>query len=273
MSTTAMPRRLAAVKRIRAIGRAELLLFWRNRTALFNALLVPVLIIGAVAMATADSGTGGDDALRSNALLTTGMLGVVLVGVVYYNLVTTYVARREELVLKRLRVGEVTDVEILAGTASPAIAIAAAQIVLFVVAGAAFLGLPVPVNAPVLILGAMGGVGVFVILAVTSSAFTRTVELAQITTLPVLVVCLLGSGLVFPLDLLPGPGADLVRLLPLTPAVDLMRLGWLGTTGEGAPRDFVGVLGAATAPALTLALWAALGVAAVRRWFRWEPRR
>jgi ABC-2 type transport system permease protein len=183
------------------------------------------------------------------------------------------VARREELVLKRLRVGEITDVEILAGTASPAIAIAAAQIVLFIAAGAAFLGLPVPVNAPVLILGAMGGVGVFVILAVASTVFTRTVELAQITTLPVLIVCLFGSGLVIPLDQLPEPGADLARLLPLTPAVELMRLGWLGTAGAGVPRDFVGVLGVAAVPAMTLALWAALGVAAVRRWFRWEPRR
>ncbi|WP_233625186.1 ABC transporter permease [Actinoplanes sp. ATCC 53533] len=264
---------VAAMRRTRSIGRAELLLFWRNRTALFNALLVPVLIMGAVAGATMDSDAARDGELRGNALLTTGMLGFVLISVVYYNLVTTYVARREELVLKRLRVGEVTDLEILAGTASPAIAIAAAQIVLFVVAGAALLGLPVPVNAPVLILGAMGGVGVFVILAVASSAFTRTVELAQITTLPVLVVCMLGSGLVVPLELLPGPAADIVRLLPLTPAVELMRLGWLGTTGEGVPRDFVGVLGAATAPAMTLALWAALGVAAVRRWFRWEPRR
>jgi ABC-2 type transport system permease protein len=263
----------AAIRRTRSIGRAELLLFWRNRTALFNALVVPVLIIGLVAIATAGSDAGRDDEVRGNALLTTGMLGFVLVYVVYYNLVTTYVARREELVLKRLRVGEVTDVEILAGTASPAIAIAAAQIVLFVVAGAVFLGLPVPVNAPVLILGALGGVGVFVILAVASSAFTRTVELAQITTLPVLLVCMLGSGLVIPLEVLPEPGADIARLLPLTPAVDLMRLGWLGTSGEDAPRDFLGVLGVATAPAMTLALWAALGVAAVRRWFRWEPRR
>ena len=258
---------VAAARRIRAIGRAELLLFWRNRIALFNALLVPVLIIGLVALADLDSGADG------NALLTTGMLGFVLVGVVYYNLVTTYVARREELVLKRLRVGEVTDLEILAGTASPSIAAAAAQIVVFVVAGAVLLGLPVPVNAPVLLLGALGGVGVFVILAVASSVFTRTVELAQITTLPVLVVSMLGSGMMFPLDAVPEPGADLLRLLPLTPAVDLMRLGWLGTAGEDAPRDFVGVLGVSAAPAMTLAVWAALGVAAVRRWFRWEPRR
>jgi ABC-2 type transport system permease protein len=259
----------AAIRRIRSIGRAELLLFWRNRTALFNALLLPVAIVGAIASANLDAGGG----LSSNALLVTGLLGFVLLGVVYYNLVSTYVARREELVLKRLRVGEVTDVEILAGTACPAIVIAVAQIVLSVGAGAVFLGLPGPVNAPVLALGALGGVVLFVVLAVVSSTFTRTVEMAQITTLPVLVACMLGSGLVLPLEVLPGPVAGVLRFLPLTPAVDLMRLGWLGTTGGGTPKDFVGVLGAAAVPAAILAAWVALGVLAVRRWFRWEPRR
>jgi ABC-2 type transport system permease protein len=84
---------------------------------------------------------------------------------------------------------------------------------------------------------------------------------------------MLGAGVAIPLGLLPGPLAEVLRFLPLTPAVDLMRLGWLGTTGEGAPKGFLGVLGAAAVPAATLVVWVALGVVAVLRWFRWEPRR
>jgi ABC-2 type transport system permease protein len=145
--------------------------------------------------------------------------------------------------------------------------------VLFVAAGAVFLGLPVPVNVPVLALGALGGAGVFVVLAAASSAFTRTVEMAQITTLPVLFACVFGSGLVLALEVLPPPVANVLRLLPLTPPTDLMRLGWLGTAGTDAPKDFVGVLDAAILPSVTLAIWAAIGVVAVARWFRWEPRR
>lgn len=259
----------AAIRRIRSIGRAELLLLWRNRLALFNALLLPVGIVGF--LASANIGDAGG--LSSNAFLTTGLLGFVLLSVVYYNLVSTYVARREELVLKRLRTGEITDAEILLGTASPAIVIAVGQIVLFVGAGAAFMGLPVPVNAPILLLGAIAGVGVFVLLAAASATFTHTVEMAQITTLPILVVCMVGSGVAVPLQVLPEPVAEVLRFLPLTPTVDLMRLGWLGTTGEGAPKDFVGVLGAAAVPTGILAAWMALSVVAVRRWFRWEPRR
>jgi ABC-2 type transport system permease protein len=268
VSPVSRARAAGAARRVRAIGRAELLLLWRNRMALFNALVPPVAIIALVAGANADSG-----GLSTNAFLVTTLLGFVLLSVVYNMLVGTYVARREELMLKRLRVGEATDAEILAGTAGAAIVLALAQIVLFVVAGAVFLRLPVPVNAPVLAFGVLAGVGVFVLLAAASATFTRTVELAQVTTVPIVLACLAGSGVIVPLSVLPGPVAAALRFMPLTPVVELLRLGWLGTTGDGPPRTFVGVLGAAALPAGVLAAWTVLGAVVVRRWFRWEPRR
>ncbi|WP_222598607.1 ABC transporter permease [Lentzea tibetensis] len=254
--------------KIRSIGLAELLLLWRNRTALFNALVLPFAIILPIASIEFDG-----DALSHSAFVITSMLGFVMLAPVYYNLVTTFVARREELVLKRLRVGELSDTEILAGTASSAIAIAVAQIVLFIGAGAALLGLPMPVNAPVLLVGVLGGVALFALLAAVSAAYTRTVEMAQITSLPVLMACVIGSGLTVPLSSLPDAVAGALRFLPLTPVMDLLRLGWVGTTGESAPLDFTGVLGSAVTPVALLAVWTVLGAVAVRRWFRWEPRR
>jgi ABC-2 type transport system permease protein len=235
--------------RIASLVRAELLLFWRNRLAVINALVPPVAIIGLAASA----GIGA-------VPLVTGLLGLVQLGTVYYTLVTTYVARREELVLKRLRVGVLTDLEILAGTAGPVVVIALAQFVLYLAAGAIFLHLPAPTNVPLLAVGALGGVVVFVPLAAASAAYTRTVDLAQLTTLPIVVACLLGSGLMMPLDALPGPVAGALRLLPTAPAMELMRLGWRGGS-------------AGLVPMLTLAAWTAVGLVAARRWFRWEPRR
>ncbi|WP_425435676.1 hypothetical protein, partial [Lentzea kentuckyensis] len=82
-----------------AVGQAELTLFWRNKTALFNSLALPLLLAPAL-MAAANA---------EGKPLIVGLIGFVLVMAVYYNLVTTFVARREELVLKRLRVGELTD--------------------------------------------------------------------------------------------------------------------------------------------------------------------
>lgn len=254
--------------KVQSLGKAELMLFWRNRTAVFNGLLLPVAMILPLSSVKPDTGN-----LAGNAFLITSVLGFVLLTAVYYNLVTTFVARREDLVLKRLRVGELTDPEILAGTASPAIVIALAQITLFGAVGAAVLGLPVPVNPPVLLIGVAGGLGVFVLIAAVSAAYTRTVEMAQVTSLPVLLACTVGSGLMLPLTAVPDVVADVLRLLPLTPVMDLLRLGWVGTTGEATPTDFAGVLGLAAKPIAVLAVWAVLGAVAVRRWFRWEPRR
>jgi len=90
--------------------------------------------------------------------------------------------------------------------------------------------------------------------------------------LPVLVVSMIGSGVAGSLDSLPDALATVCRMLPLTPVLDLVRLGWLGTTGADAPRDFTGVLVEARQPAVIILLWLAIGVSAIRRWFRWDTR-
>jgi ABC-2 type transport system permease protein len=114
---------------------------------------------------------------------------------------------------------------------------------------------------------------VFVLLAAASTALTPTVEMAQVTTTPVLVVPALLSGLFFPLDQLPEPLSRLGQVLPLSPVVDLLRLGLTGTTADGASVGVAASFGPAVVPALVLAAWVDAGVWATRRWFRWEPRR
>ncbi|MFH8472014.1 sensor histidine kinase [Streptomyces sp. NPDC018000] len=129
--------------RLNALGRAELTLLARNRTAVFVALLVPLAMIAAMKSTLEQIDLGGTGLTVAGAALSGG-IGMVLMQVVYMNLVAAYVARREELVLKRLRTGEVTDREILAGTALPSAALALAQTVLVVLAGAVFFGLGAP---------------------------------------------------------------------------------------------------------------------------------
>ncbi|GGU14956.1 ABC transporter permease [Lentzea flava] len=234
--------------RATAVGQAELKLFWRNRTALFNSLVMPVLIVPLLMSVDADG-----------VPLIVGLTGFVLLMAVYYNLVTTFVARREELVLKRLRVGELTDPEILFGASLPSVVVALGQMALFAVIVGVITGVALPARPWFLVVGVVGGVTVFALLAAVSSAFTRTVEMAQVTSLPVLVACLLGSGLFFPLSVLPDGVATVLRLLPLSPVLDLLRAGWSD--------------GPVLRPLIVLAVWIALGTYAVRRWFRWDPRR
>jgi ABC-2 type transport system permease protein len=192
---------------------------------------------------------------------------------VYYQLVTSLVARREELVLKRLRTGEATDLEILAGTAAPAVAIAWAQLVLAGITSAALFGFSTPVNVLLVLLALVLGSLVFVLLATATTPLTRSVELAQLTTTPMLLVPLNFSGLYFPLTNLPEPLEQLCRLLPLTPVVELLRLGLSGTTPGGGTVELAGSFGPAVRPVLVLLAWVLVAGWATRRWFRWEPRR
>ena len=123
------------------------------------------------------------------------------------------------------------------------------------------------------LLALAGGTAVFVLLAAVSTAVTRTVEMAQVTTLPGVLVSLAFSGLLFPLTSLREPLRSAASVLPLTPVVDLLRLGLTGTAADGHHLGLGATFGAASVPVLVLAAWIAAGTWAARRWFRWEPRR
>jgi len=263
------PVRRLSLRRIWWLGRAEFTLFWRNKTAVVNALVLPLVMDGAYAFYARDN-----EALTGNTAISvyilTGTVVFVLLLVVYYNLVTAYVARREELMLKRLRTGEANDGEILAAGALPAVVVALAQVVVAVGIGAAMLDLPAPVNVVLLLVGLVGGIVVFVLLAAVSTAFTRNVEFAQISTLPVLMVCAFGSGALIPFSALPDAAVQVLRFIPLAPVVELLQLGWVGgPDGVGFVEAFV----QARKPVAILVGWIVVGWLALRRWFRWEPRR
>ncbi|HEY6277289.1 MAG TPA: ABC transporter permease [Streptosporangiaceae bacterium] len=269
MMTISSSRRSA--HRITALSRAEGVLLRRNRLALLTAVALPAAMV--YALKAAPSAVDADRPGGAGAILLTGLMAFTLLFAVYYNLVTALVGRREQLVLKRLRTGETTDSEILAGTAAPAIAIAWAQIAVAAVAAVAVFGLAPPANPVLALVALVLGTAVFALLAAVSSAVTRTVEMAQVTTLPVLIVPFALSGLMFPLAMLPEPVRSVAQALPLTPVVELMRLGLTGTAADGHHLGLAASFGAASVPVLVLAAWTAAGAWAARRWFRWEPRR
>lgn len=246
--------------RLRALGRAEMILLIRNRTAVFTSLLMP---LGFVLLMRTSAGSATENsALGANSLVMTGGIGIVLILVIYVNLVAAFVTRREELVLKRLRTGEASDAEILAGTAMPSAALALAQCVLLILAGTLALDIDLPQQPVLLLLGLLLGTVTLTALAAATTAITRTTESAQITSMPLMMLTFFGSGLLIPLDVLPDTVATVCELLPVTPVMDLIRYGWLGESSGAEPLTAL-----ALAPA-----WTALSVLAVRRWFRWEPR-
>jgi ABC-2 type transport system permease protein len=249
---------------------SEALLLRRNPLAVLIAIGLPIFVVlglqsspELMSVVAPDSGT---------AIVST-IAAVSLNLFVYYNLVTSLVARREELVLKRLRTGEATDLQILTGAAIPAVVIAWGQAVLAAITSALLFGLSLPVNALLVVLALLLGAAVFVLLAAATTALTRSVEMAQMTTLPFLIIPLNFSGLYFPLSELPEGLDQLSRLLPLTPVVELLRLGLSGTTPDGSIVSLAGSFAPAVQPVLVLLAWVIVGGLATRRWFRWEPRR
>ncbi|WP_455353115.1 ABC transporter permease [Streptomyces sp. SYSU K217416] len=259
--STARPE-VTAAGRLSALARAELTLLGRSRATLFSALVLPAAMTFAMSSTVRDMDLK-DTGLTVGTVLLPGAFGFALLFAVYGGLVGVFVTRREELVLKRLRTGEVRDHEILAGASLPLTLIGLAQCVLLAVGCSVTLDVPAP-RAPHLVLaGVVLGTVMLIALAGATAGLTRSAEAAQLTTMPLLVVSMAGSGVVVPLDLLPDRIASICELLPLSPVVALVRSGW---TGEVGAYETLGSL-------LTAVAWTVLAVFAVRRWFRWEPRR
>ncbi|MPV38250.1 ABC transporter permease [Georgenia subflava] len=277
MTTTASPTRTDTVRapagrRLLSLVRAEMLLLFRNKTALFNAVALAPLTVAFVAWASGDLLTGGDAAAGALAGTLLAMLtALALAVVVYYNLTTTFVARREELVLKRLLTGDVSKGEIVLAYATPAVLITGAQIVLGLVAMAVLLDPPEVQNPVWLLVALAGGAVVFALLAAASSGLTRTVETAQLTTLPILMVATALSGIVVPLHSFPDVFQTVASWTPMYPVVALVQHGLGAVRLDGTAAS--GALADVAQPLACLALWAVLGLLAARRWMRWEPRR
>jgi ABC-2 type transport system permease protein len=115
------------------------------------------------------------------------------------------------------------------------------------------------------------GTVVFVLLAAASTAMTRSVEMAQLSTLPVVVMSMVLGGL-FPVGMLPGPVQWVAQVLPLTRVVDLLWLGLTGATRDGTTAGEWAATGGIPAALLVLAAWVVAGALASRRFMRWEPR-
>src|SRR5690606_35636787 len=161
--------------------------------------------------------------------------------------------------------------EIITATATPAVLILVAQLVLGVVAAGIWFELPSVQNPAWVLLGVVGGVVVFALLAAASAGLTRTVETAQLTTLPILMVATALSGLAVPLHVMPDVVERVASWTPMYPVVALLQHGFGAVALDGSVPS--GALADVAQPIAALAAWTVLGAVAARRWMRWEPRR
>lgn len=279
MTTTTQPRsstttstavRAGRTSRLVSLVRAEVILLFRNKTTLFNAIALAPLLVVFIGWTGGDN-LGGEGARALASSLLVMLIALALAIVVYYNLTTTFVARREELVLKRLLTGDVSRGEVVVAYATPAVLITVAQLVLGVVAMAIWLEVPTVQNVLWLAVGIVGGTVIFALLAVASSGLTRTVETAQLTTLPMLMIVTALSGMLVPLHIMPDVVEQVSQWTPMYPVVALLQHGLGAPALDGTVS--AGSLADVQQPLIALGLWIVLSIAAARRWMRWEPRR
>ncbi|MFI6278455.1 ABC transporter permease [Streptomyces sp. NPDC050988] len=250
-----------AARRMTALARAELTLLGRSKATFFAALFVPLIMPFSLRGAVEDMDLA-EAGLSVGSVILPSAIGFSLLFAVYSTLVSVYAARRDELVLKRLRTGELRDVEILAGAALPSVLIGLVQCVVLTIACAALLDVGAPEAPHLAVLGLLLGLVMWPPVAAVVASFSRSLEGAQVAAMPLLLVSMMGSGTFIPFELMPDRLATVCELLPLSPVITLIRGGWTGDLGA---YDTLGAIATAVA-------WVVLSVFAVRRWFRWEPR-
>jgi len=245
-------------RRLAALTRANAVLLVRNRLTFVYAVALPLVPLVAI-------GFVGDEATLGRAAVSQTLL-LALLFPVFYNLLSLFVTRRDELVLKRLRTGEARDPELLASLALPGCAITVVVMLLAVVVGAA-VGLPLPVNPLLYAVTVLAGCAIFAGLALLTAAFTRTSEAAQVTSMPVIVLAVAGTLV----DVFPARVADVVALTPVAAIDEMLSIGWFGRA-DGADVGFGPSFVEAGPPLLVLVVWTIVSLDLARRHLRWEPR-
>lgn len=255
---------------LRALAKAEYLQFRRNKTLLFMGTVFPVgmpLLLFFLAR-------GDRPPTPLGVALTMEVFAFsALLMVQYYSVLSMVTTRRSEGVLKRLRTGEATDLQILTAPAIPGALLT--LIGTLIVSGAVYgSGAPLPVNALLMVFALAVGVVIFTLLALATSAMTKNAEAAQITSLPVMMVSMVGMSTIRPA--LPDRLATIADWTPFAAITDLLRLGQAGlapgAADTAAPLDFAATFGATGRPLATLAIWTVISLYLARRWFRWDDR-
>lgn len=236
------------------IARSELIQLSRDKTALFTSLLMP-LAASVFFIYNRDLFAGAGAYGYIAVLLIFTLAGFSL----YATVVTTLAARRQNLLLKRLRSTAASDSAIVSGLVLPITVISLVQVSLILVAFAVVSD--VPANIALLVVAIAASFAMMLALGMATAGVTSSSERAQITTLPVslgIVAVAIWVGVTGAEDL-----SLLKRLLPGGAATELVVQAWNG----GAPiADSLLLL----APTLA---WVWVAVALAVRFFRWEPRR
>ena len=236
--------------------RLERRMFWRNPSAAFFGVLLPLgllAIFGAVF-------AGRQEDLD---VIVPGIAGLSVMSATFTSLAYNLTTLRERGILKRLRGTPLPTSAYLAGLAGNAVANAALQLVIVIVAGHLVLGVSWPTDWVALAVFASAGVICFALLGIALAHAIPNPESAPAYVNAVFLPQILIAGVFYDANEAPSVIRDIAQVLPLTHLVDGL---------SGAMVDGEGIATHA-GDLLVLALWAAVGAVLAVRGFSWEARR
>lgn len=236
--------------------RLERRMFWRNPAAAFFNFALPLLLLVLL-------GTLYSDDQGNLDILVPGIAGMAIVSTTFVALAHNLVFLREQGVLKRLRGTPMPTGAYLTGLFGNAVANAAIQLAIVIVAGRVFYGIGWPEHWPELVVFAVAGVVCFSALGVAFSHVIPNFEATPAYVNAVFLPLIFISGVFYDAEQAPAFLRDIAQALPLVHLID-------GLSGAM-------VTGASLADNLSnlavIVLWAAFGIVFAIRGFSWEARR
>lgn len=226
-------------------------LFWKDRGMLIGTVITPVGLSIGLPVLMRNVTAGG---VAAAAHLFHGMVAMTLAITTFMTVVVAVTTRRDQLVLKRLRTTELTDAQILGGQIASVVTQTVVIIALSVLAVRLLAGVPLPGDPLLFTAAVVLGSAVMALLGAAYTAAIPRAELAAAFAMPVFLLAGVGAGAMGPIPL-PSFLQAALDLLPTAAVVSAIRHGEV------------------LVPALILAGWTVIGIAGLRLWFRWEPRR
>lgn len=231
------------------IALSELRLIVRNKSVLMGATLFPLGVGAFLIYSKEDVGRGWDTLVLLQVVFFTMFT-------VYLTVTTTLATRRNDLFLKRLRSGEISDVSILSGLITPVIMLLVVQLGIVTIA-MLVAGANVPENLWLLAAGALGFVTASSAVGILTGNFTPSAAAAQVTSLPFLTIA--GGSAIWAL----AANDWYITLLPGGALTVLAQAAYGNSAG---PERLAIAIGA-------LVVWTVIPALVAYTTFRWEPRR
>jgi ABC-2 type transport system permease protein len=236
--------------------RLERRLFWRNPSAAFFNLGLPLLFLIAFGVIF----HGNQKELN---VIVPGIAGMSIMSGTFVALGHNMVALREQGVLKRMRGTPLPSGSYLGGLALNAVANTTIQLLFVLIAGRLLFGIHSVKDVPELIVFILLGVACFSALGVAFAHVIPNSESAPAYINAVFLPVILISGVFYDVADVPSFIKDIAQILPLTHLID----GLTGALVKGTSfSDNAGHLA-------VVVVWTVFGVFFAIRGFTWESRR